>query len=121
MEEEKYIEQKVGKRNPFRVPEGYFEDFHAQLMQQISEQKRPEQKPRAKSVWMRKPMYYAAACACALFISATAWLLTSKPDTNVSAPTQLASQQDVHEEEFDEAADYMMLDNHEIYALLSEN
>lgn len=116
MEEEKYIEQKVGKRNPFRVPEGYFEDFHAQLMQQIS-----EQKPRAKSVWMRKPMYYAAACACALFISATAWLLTSKPDTNVSAPTQLASQQDVHEEEFDEAADYMMLDNHEIYALLSEN
>ena len=120
MEEEKYIEQKVGKRNPFRVPEGYFENFNVQMMQQISEQKSPELKPMAKTVWMRKPMYYAAACVCALLISATAWLLMSNPDTNVSTPVQLASQQEVQDEEFDEAADYMMLDNHEIYALLAE-
>ena len=89
MEEEKYIEEKVGKRNPFRVPEGYFDNLTAQIMESL-----PEQKPKAKTVWLRKPMYYAAAHAV---------------------------QQDVTDEAFDEAADYMMLDNHEIYALLSEN
>ena len=107
MEEEKYIEEKVGKRNPFRVPEGYFDNLTAQIMESL-----PEQKPKAKTVWLRKPMYYAAACVCALLISATAWL----------DPMQAhAVQQDVTDEAFDEAADYMMLDNHEIYALLSEN
>ncbi len=33
MRGEKYIEEKVGKRNPFQVPEGYFEQFASQLMQ----------------------------------------------------------------------------------------
>ena len=35
MTDEMYIEEKVGKRNPFRVPEGYFEQFTAQMMEQI--------------------------------------------------------------------------------------
>ena len=34
MEEQKYIEEKAGKRNPFRVPDGYFDNFAAQMMQQ---------------------------------------------------------------------------------------
>ena len=117
MEEEKYIEELVGKRNPFRVPEGYFDNLTAQIMESL-----PEQKPKAKSVWLRKPMYYAAACVCALLISATAWLLMSEPTSQTAVPMQAhAVQQEVTDEEFEEAADYMMLDNHEIYALLSEN
>ena len=59
MEENKYIEQLVGKRNPFRVPEGYFDNLTDQVMQSL-----PEEKPKAKTVWMRKPMYYADLCYC---------------------------------------------------------
>ena len=115
MEEEKYIEELVGKRNPFRVPDGYFNNLTAQVMARL-----PEEKAKAKTVWLRKPMYYAAACVCALFVTATAWLLTSEPDAQVSQSAQLVHQETT-DEAFDEAADYMMLDNHEIYALLSEN
>ena len=55
MNEEKYIEEKVGRRNPFTVPEGYFDTFADQLMASL-----PERQPRAKHVWML-PMRYAAA------------------------------------------------------------
>ena len=117
MEDNKYIEELVGKRNPFRVPEGYFDNLTAQVMQNL-----PEQNPKAKTVWMRKPMYYAAACVCALLISATAWLLTSEPSVKTAAPVQAqAVQQDESDTYLEEAADYMMLDNHDIYSYLAEN
>jgi hypothetical protein len=45
----------------------------------------------------------------------------SQPEAQSQAPVQIAAQQESVEESIDEAADYMMLDNHEIYALLSEN
>ena len=45
----------------------------------------------------------------------------SQSDAQPQAPAQLAVQQETVEESIDEAADYMMLDNHDIYALLSEN
>lgn len=119
MNEEKYIEEKVGKRNPFLVPEGYFDTFASQLMSQIAE--KPERQPRAKSVWLRKPLYYAAACVCALFLSGSAWLFFSKSDVPAQQPVQMASQQESGDVDFDEAADYMMLDNQDIYNYLAEN
>ena len=54
MNEEKYIEEQVGRRNPFTVPEGYFDTFADQLMASL-----PERQPRTKYVWLR-PLRYAA-------------------------------------------------------------
>lgn len=116
MSDEKYIEERVGRRNPYQVPEGYFEAFTSQLMQQL-----PERPAKARQVRMRRPLYIAAACIAALFISGAAWLFMSQSEAQPQAPAQLAVQQEVVEESIDEAADYMMLDNHDIYALLSEN
>jgi hypothetical protein len=70
---------------------------------------------------LRKPLYYAAACLAVLLISATAWLLMPETDMQTATPTQLAVQQEMSDDELDQAADYLMLDNHDIYALLSEN
>ena len=109
MSDEKYIEERVGRRNPYQVPEGYFEAFTSQLMQQL-----PERPAKARQVRMRRPIYIAAACLAAL-------LFMSQSEAQPQAPAQLAVQQEVVEESIDEAADYMMLDNHDIYALLSEN
>lgn len=116
MNEEKYIEERVGRRNPYKVPEGYFEAFTSQLMQQL-----PECPVKARQVRMRRPLYLAAACLVALLISGVAWMFLSQPEAQPQAPVQIAAQQESVEESIDEAADYMMLDNHEIYALLSEN
>lgn len=116
MSDEKYIEERVGRRNPYQVPEGYFDAFASQLMQQLHE--RPA---KARQVRMRRSLYIAAACIAALFISGAAWLFMSQPEAQPQAPVQMAAQQESVEESIDEAADYMMLDNHEIYALLSDN
>lgn len=121
MNEEMYIQEKVGKRDPFRVPEGYFEGLTDQIMQSLPDQP----KRRAKSVFMR-PVFYAAASVCALLVAGAAWMwhpsveVTSADPVQAQAVTQ-SQQQDASDGYFDEAADYMMLDNHEIYAYLAEN
>ena len=121
MNEEMYIQEKVGKRNPFRVPEGYFDNLTAQVMQNLPEQP----KRRAKSIFMR-PVFYAAASVCALLVAGAAWMWRPTAETSSVAPVQAKAisqpqQQDNADGYFDEAADYMMLDNHEIYAYLAES
>jgi hypothetical protein len=69
-----------------------------------------------------RPWLYAAACALVLVVSI--WLWQSQPDTSVA--TQPAAQLAVQQEQtsdatFDEAADYMMIDNQDIYTYLAEN
>jgi len=113
MNEEKYIEDRVGKRNPFLVPDGYFDQFPEQFMNSL-----PKRHSKAKSIWLR-PIFYAAASICLLLISTGAYLALSEEPKHETALVT-TPQQEVYDE-FDEAADYMMLDNHDIYALLSEN
>jgi len=124
MKEEKYIEDMVGKRNAFRVPDGYFDNFTAQMMLQLPEKPvaaMKELKPRAKSIWLR-PIFYAAASVCAIVISATIWFaMPSEQSATTQVQAQKVLQQDEADTYIDEAADYMMLDNHDIYAYLSEN
>jgi len=126
MNEEKYIEEKVGKRNPFLVPDGYFDSFADRLMQQLPEQPlrevaASEERQPARMVRMRRWLY-AAACAVVLIVSA--WVWQSLPDTSaVKQPVaQVAAQQEpTGDASFDEAADYLMLDNQDIYVYLAEN
>ena len=39
MNEEEYLNSKLGKKNPFTVPEGYFEQLTAQVMEKLPEKK----------------------------------------------------------------------------------
>ena len=122
MNEEMYIQEKVGKRNPFRVPEGYFEGLTDQIMQSLPDQP----KRRAKSVFMRPVFYTAVASVCALLVAGAAWMWHPTTETSSTGAVQAKAvvqpqQQDATEDYMDEAADYMMLDNHEIYAYLAEN
>jgi len=120
MTDEKYIEEKVGNRNPFQVPEGYFDHFAEQMMQQLPEGQAVQTKPRAKSIWLR-PVYYVAASVCALFISGAVWMSMSKEEASSTPAQAQLVQQEEQEQYLEEAADYMMLDNHEIYTYLADN
>lgn len=113
MEEEKYIEELVGKKNPFVVPGGYFEQLTARVMDQL-----PERRQKARQVWMR-PVWWAAAAVCVLFISTTAWLVFPKASQQPQAQVAEVMQQP-DDAFFDAAADYMMIDNQDIYACLSD-
>ena len=126
MMEEKYLIEKVGKENPFRVPEGYFDTLSSQIMAKVEAEGvaprdiKAGKEKRAKVLWLR-PVLYAAASVCALFISVVAY--QSHSDKDVTAPTQtvVANNQMLMDDYFDEAADYVMLDNQDIYACLSSD
>ena len=114
--EEKYLRERVGQKNPFRTPEGYFDQFTANVMAQLPERslKIADQQPVAKKVAMPlRHWFYAAACVAALLVTAFSFHFH---EVDKGQPQQVA----VSESYIDEAADYAMLDNMDIYQLLAE-
>ena len=133
--DELYLKKTVGNRNPFRVPEGYFEQFTEQLMQQLPEreqtvakhvdmaQQQSDSQLHARKVHMR-PWLYAAACtALALMLGVSYYFMQSPATSSESAPVAVVAPATTTPDYsyIDEVADYAMLDNAEIYACLSEN
>lgn len=128
--DELYLKQTVGNKNPFRVPEGYFEQLAEQVMQQLPAReqplvRRPGGQPRARKVQLR-PWLYAAACtALALMLGVSYYFMqspaTSPEASHIAAVTPASVSADTDNSYIDDAADYAMLDNAEIYACLSEN
>jgi hypothetical protein len=109
--EELYLRNKVGQGNPFKVPEGYFEQLTSQVMNQLPEKK-------AKVVPMRRWLY-AAACVAAIAVLGLTFMFNNRQAVEQQSLT--ASVSAVERDYMDEAADYALIDNAEIYACLSEN
>ena len=117
MNEEEYLRSRMGTKNPFTVPEGYFEQLTAQVMDRL-----PEKKPAKVAVMKRlRPWLYAAACVCVgVFVAAVAF---NQQTEDLQGQQQMASmgQENVNyysDSYIDEAADYAMIDSQEIYSYL---
>lgn len=136
--EEKYIQEKLGQRNPFRVPEGYFDQLAEQVMARLPEQKvvqLPEQgaeeskpvvvelpKRRAKSkVVALRPWLYAAASVVIVVVMSLSFYFHRNAGAELQTATATTVSTTDDSSYIDEAVDYAMLDNVEIYALLAEN
>ena len=118
--EEKLIQEHLGKQNPFRVPDGYFDSFADRLMQQLPDKQETKPNQTANTVRLKvlRPILLAAACVCIAIFSVTLYFHQTQEtpeQDNVAAVTNT-----MDEEYMDEAADYIMLDNADIYACLSE-
>ena len=91
MNEEKYIEERMAKHNPFKVPEGYFDSFAEHVMELL-----PEEKPKAKRMVIRAWMY-AAACLLVILFSATVYfsirIMTRKRLLPLPFPTNILTRQ----------------------------
>ena len=117
--EELYLKERVGQKNPFRTPEGYFDQFTTNIMNQLPdsaphvELHTTDGQPVAKKVKMPlRHWFYVAACVAALVV--TAFSFHFHEVANSQQPVA------VSESYIDEAADYAMLDNMDIYQLLAE-
>ncbi|MBR6998228.1 MAG: hypothetical protein IKI19_05430 [Prevotella sp.] len=122
MNEEEYLKSKVGNRNPFTVPEGYFEQLAQQVMDRIPATTQ-ELKPAPKKTVFKqlRPWLYAAACICVGVF--TAGVLFNSQNDNSKELEQMATleQENINyysDNYIDEEADYAMFDNQEIYACL---
>ena len=104
IEEEKYLRETVGQQNAFRVPEGYFEQFTAQVMEQLPEQ----QKARTTTL---RPWLYAAACTVVAMVMGVTYYWHQESADDMMADGSY----------YEEVADYAMIDNIDIYACLEDN
>lgn len=111
MNEEQYIKSKLGGKNPFRVPDGYFDNLTASVMQQLPES------PRQSLVVRMRPWLYAAACFVAVLFTAAVYLYS--PDDAANRPVATNTNVAVSDSYIDEAADFVMADNNDIYACLT--
>ncbi|MDR3251789.1 MAG: hypothetical protein LBT42_09030 [Tannerella sp.] len=67
MDRKKYILDELRDRNPFRVPEGYFEGFTEELMCRLPE--KPVNEAKEVSLYGRiKPLLYLAAAFAGLIV-----------------------------------------------------
>ncbi|MCM1109483.1 MAG: hypothetical protein NC388_10640 [Clostridium sp.] len=109
MREENNIRNKMGKSNPFRVPEGYFEQLTDSVLNRL-----PEQATRPKTRFKTLRLIGSiAAAACGIFLCTTysTGLFTDQSDKE--AFYSLASDND-DDELLDELLDYSLTDNMEI-------
>ena len=121
--EEEYIRSKMGQKNPFKVPDGYFDKLTQQVMDRLpeqqtdrlSEQQTNVQQTKKKSAIIRhlRPLLYAAACICIAVFTATFFFGSHvEEDDTMANAQQDATYSDTY---IDEAADYAMIDNEDIY------
>lgn len=122
------IREKIGQKNPFKVPEGYFDQLTAQVMSNLPEKEEQAQvvslsdkqeKSKGRTIRLRPIFYAAASVLLVLVMSLTVYFRHSTKEQPLATNTTSTTSYD--NSYIDEVADYAMLDNVEIYACLSEN
>lgn len=123
--EEKLFEQRFGKKQPFTVPNGYFDQLAERVMERL-----PEQQPASvplvplKHRWRR---WAVAAAAVGIVLTGSLVFMGQRSGNEGLATTghrATATTTDAYSSSYsslDMAADCAMLDNDEIYAMVSEN
>lgn len=118
MNDEAMLEQKFGKQNPFRVPDGYFSDFEKKLLENISAPK-PVRKPL---IYRLKPWAWAAGTAAAVVFGVVFYMGKSASvvsDSQTSSRITVAGTHDNTDYLIEEVSDYAMLDNGDIYSYVA--
>lgn len=123
MKQEDYIRNTAGKGNPFKVPEGYFEQFAQRLEDRLPEE--PAFAPEVFAAPRRRrllPLFLAAASVCIALFGATVWF-TGMLHRSSQSEARTAAVAHTHtttsDSYIDAVADYTMMDNSDIYAYLA--
>lgn len=130
MIEENKLRQHVGTKDPFKVPEGYFDTFADRLQSRIDQMPKAEKKP-TKRVHLVPKAWFAAAASIVIVASVGLSVMlpkwkTGQADINHLANTELAGTSESDASAMEEAYyfdefDYAMIDNNEIAYYLTEN
>ena len=116
MNPEEKILQKIGKKNPFTVPENYFENFTQELMDKLPAKEAVHQ-TEAPTLWQRvKPWLYMAAMFCGIMLSVR--IFVGKPQQE-EFPISQAEAEMLPEEEWENFMRRAFTDNYETYQFLT--
>lgn len=133
IKEEQILKSRYGTQSSFRVPEGYFDELASRVMASVPESQpaldmqSASQGARIVPMWRRAVVRKVAVIAGVVLLLGGASIgigtsLSSRQAGKSVASGGWASVMHSEDSSFDEAADYAMLDNQDIYAsLLSES
>ena len=135
IKEEQILKSRYGTQSSFRVPEGYFDELASRVMASVPESQpaldmqseSASQGARFVPMWRRAVVRKVAVIAGVVLLLGGASIgigtsLSSRQAGKSVASGGWASVMHSEDNSFDEAADYAMLDNQDIYAsLLSES
>lgn len=135
IKEEQILKSRYGTQSSFRVPEGYFDELASRVMASVPESQpaldmqseSASQGARIVPMWHRAVVRKVAVIAGVVLLLGGASIgigtsLSSRQAGKSVASGAWASVMHSEDSSFDEAADYAMLDNQDIYAsLLSES
>ena len=120
MKEEKHIIDRCGKKNPFTVPEGYFDSLTARVMENIpaNETKIISIAPKRRSHWMQWSGL-VAACMVGALVCVNVFN-KSNPDDSSQLMSKMNTADVTYEETYQEdALNYAMVDYNDVYNYLS--
>ncbi|MBR6444939.1 MAG: hypothetical protein IKS94_00665 [Prevotella sp.] len=115
MNEEILIQEKFGKKQPFRVPEGYFEHFAENMMAQLPNERAKVVKMQLRKHWKVAVGVAVAACFCAVLFSVGKLWKDSSDESLSGSAAIMQAQYSTNDDEFDDMVDYAMMDVSDIY------
>ena len=117
MAKEDKILQNIGKKNPFTVPEQYFENFTQELMDKLPAKETILQ-AEEPTLWQRvKPWLYMAAMFCGIMLSVR--IFVGEPQQE-EFPISQAEAEMLPEEEWENFIRRAFTDNYETYQFLTD-
>ena len=130
MMEETDLKQKIGKDNPFKVPEGYFENLTGQIMDKLPEIDNTKEEKEI-SLWEKiKPWVYMTAMFCGMMFGLKVMMgdkaLESQngtEDISIASSDNAAQEDDsdiIPDEYIDPIVDQVMMDDYTLYMYLTD-
>ena len=119
MKEGDKIQKKIGTENPFRVPEGYFENLTSEVMNRLPEKEKLIAVQTEPTMWQKvRPWLYMTA----MFIGAALIIRVASSDRTPAATDRMAADETETEMEYiNMAVDNSMLDDYSLYVYLADS
>ena len=110
------LEKRIGTENPFRVPDGYFENFASDLMKRLPEKEKVEV-VRKPTTWEKiRPLLYMAA----MFVGAMLLIRVASTHYMPAGNTDQEDELEAEMEYINRAMENSMLDDYSLYVYLTE-
>ena len=117
MNAEDGLRKRIGKENPFKVPEGYFADFTSKMMDKLPEKMKVPENARISTWTKLKPLLYMAA----MFVGAALIIRVASSGYESSSKNMASADEDsvvISDEMIDYAVEGTRMDDYSLYVYL---
>lgn len=118
MKEENNLLKKVGTKNPFKVPNRYFENFSSELMNKLPEK---DTLPISQEItlWQRiKPWLYMTAMFCGIMLSVK--IFVGSPESNEFPIISESIINNLSDEDWELIVKQSMIDDYTLYQYITD-